>query len=49
MYTITILKNGITFKTFKCEQNKVQKTFNRAFNMAGGMWDGINEYNVIIA
>ena len=48
MIEISILKNDIVIKTFKCNKSMLDKTFNKVHNIAGGMWNGKDEFKVII-
>jgi hypothetical protein len=48
MKTIKILKNGKLIKQFTCAEKMVQKYFNHAFDIAGGMWNGKDEFTVVI-
>ena len=48
MITIKILKNGQTVKQFSCTQKMMQKYFDLAADIAGGMWNGKDEFKVII-
>jgi hypothetical protein len=49
MITIKILKNGNTIRQFTCPAKMKQKYFKLAFDMAGGMWNGKDEFNVLIS
>lgn len=48
MITVAILKNGQLIKQFYCPEKMVQKYFEMCVDLAGGMWDGKNEYTVVI-
>jgi hypothetical protein len=48
MITIEIQKNGNPIKTFTCTPEMQQKTFNKAMNIAGGKWNGKDDFKVII-
>jgi hypothetical protein len=45
---VMIKKNDVTIKTFECVENTLQTTFNRAHDIAGGMWNGTDKFKVII-
>ena len=45
---VMILKNDETIKTLECVENTLQTTFNRAHDIAGGMWNGKDKIKVII-
>ena len=45
---VMIKKNDETIKTFECVENTLQDTFNRAHDIAGGMWNGTDKFKVII-
>jgi hypothetical protein len=49
MVTISILKNNKVIKQFKCTQAKKQSVFNKAVDMAGGMWNGVDDFSVKIS
>jgi hypothetical protein len=48
MVTVKILKNGNTIKQFTCPIKMQQKYFELAFDIAGGMWNGKDEFKVVI-
>lgn len=48
MITIKILKNGKLIKQFTCPKSIQQKYFSLAIDIAGGMWNGKDEFKVII-
>ena len=48
MTTIQILKNGQPIKEFKCTEALLQKTFNKAHSIAGGLWNGMDAFSVKI-
>lgn len=48
MATIKILKNGQMAKQFFAPANMVQKYFELAVDIAGGMWNGKDEFKVVI-
>ncbi len=48
MVTIKIQKNGNTIKQFTCPVKMQQKYFALAFDIAGGMWNGKDEFKVVI-
>ena len=43
-----ILKNDVAIKTLECMESTLQTTFNRAHDIAGGMWNGTDKFKVII-
>ena len=45
---VMILKNDVAIKTLECVENTLQTTFNRAHDIAGGMWNGTDKFKVII-
>jgi hypothetical protein len=48
MLQVQILKNGIIIKKFNCTENMLQSCFEKAYNIAGGMWNGKDEFKVYI-
>ncbi len=48
--TVKILKNNVSIKKFEttCTEDTLQKVFQKAFDTAGGMWNGKDEFTVII-
>lgn len=48
MVTVKILKNGNTIKQFTCPIKMQQKYFELACDIAGGMWNGKDEFKVVI-
>jgi hypothetical protein len=48
MVTIKILKNKKTIKQFTCPIKMQQKYFELAFNIAGGMFNGKDNFSVIV-
>jgi hypothetical protein len=48
MIQVQILKNNVVIKTLLCIESKLQSTFNRAHNMAGGMWNGTDEFTIVV-
>jgi hypothetical protein len=48
MKTVVIKKNGNVIKSFESSETKLQSTFNKAVNMAGGMWNGVDTFTVSI-
>ena len=48
MIKVKILKNDETIKVMECVENTLQTTFNRAHDIAGGMWNGTDKFKVII-
>jgi hypothetical protein len=48
MIKVEIKKNGKVIKSFLCKKSDLQKTFNTAHDMAGGMWNGTDVYTVKI-
>lgn len=48
MKTVVIKKNGNVIKSFQSSESKLHSTFNKAVNMAGGMWNGIDKFTVSI-
>ncbi len=48
MIKVMIKKNDETIKTLECVENTLQTTFNRAHDIAGGMWNGTDKFKVII-
>lgn len=48
MKTIQILKNEKLIKQFTCTEKMLQKYFDFAIDIAGGMWNGKDEFKVII-
>ena len=48
MKKVQILKNGKLIKQFSCPVNMVQKYFDLAYDIAGGMWNGEDKFTVVI-
>jgi hypothetical protein len=48
MIKVEIKKNGKVIKTFLCKKSDLQKTFNKAHNVAGGLWNGTDTFTVNI-
>ena len=48
MVTVKILKNSSTIKQFTCPIKMQQKYFELAFDIAGGMWNGKDEFKVVV-
>jgi hypothetical protein len=48
MIKVMILKNEVNIKTLECVENTLQDTFNRAHDIAGGMWNGTDKFKVVI-
>ena len=48
MVIIKILKNGNKIKQFSCPIKMKQKYFELAFDIAGGMWNGEDEFEVVV-
>jgi len=48
MVKIEILKNGTPIKTFVCSKAEQQKQFERAHGIAGGMWNGVDEFKITV-
>jgi hypothetical protein len=48
MIQIQILKNDAVIKTLSCVESKLQSTFNRAHNIAGGMWNGTDVFTIVV-
>ena len=48
MITIKIQKNGNTIKQFNCFPQMKQKYFDLAYDIAGGMWNGKDEFKVVV-
>jgi hypothetical protein len=48
MNVIKILKNGITIKTIPYTVVTLQRCFNQAHSIAGGLWNGVDEFKVVI-
>ena len=48
MKTVKILKNGNTIKQFTCPEKMQQKYFELAHDIAGGMWNGKDEFTIVI-
>jgi hypothetical protein len=46
MVRVKILKNGNSIKQFTCPINMQQKYFDFAFDIAGGMWNGKDKFEV---
>lgn len=44
--SIQILKNGKVVKSYPCTPSTMQKVFMKAFDIAGGMWNGKDEFLV---
>jgi hypothetical protein len=48
MIKIIILKNDKVFKTFTAAPSEVQSVFNKALDLAGSLWNGVDEFSVAI-
>ena len=48
MVTIKILKNGQSIKQFTSPIKMKQKYFELAMDIAGGMYNGVDEFKVVI-
>jgi len=48
MVQILILKNNVAIKVYLCVESQLQATFNRANDIAGGMWNGTDVFKVIV-
>lgn len=46
MVKVEIKKNGKVIKSFVCKESDLQKTFNKAYDMAGGLWNGTDKFTV---
>jgi len=44
--SIQILKNGKVVKSYPCTPSTMQKVFNKVHNIAGGMWNGKDNFSV---
>ena len=47
MRKIFIKKNGKTVRTITTTDSKFQKEFNKAHDIAGGMWNGVDVITVV--
>jgi hypothetical protein len=48
MKKIEILKNGKMVRQFICKESDLQKKFEYAVDIAGGMWNGKDNFKVVI-
>lgn len=48
MNVIKILKNGIAIRTIPYTVATLQRNFNKAHSIAGGLWNGKDEFKVVI-
>jgi hypothetical protein len=48
MYTIKIQKNGDTIKTINCDDANLEKCYDIAYDIAGGMWNGKDDIRVVV-
>jgi hypothetical protein len=48
MKTIQILKNEKVIKQFFCTEKMLQKYFDLAYDIAGGMYNGKDQFKIII-
>ena len=48
MVKIDITKNGIVIKSFTCPKESQQNQFVKACSIAGGMWNGVDEFKVLV-
>jgi hypothetical protein len=48
MVQIQILKNNVAIRVYLCESSQLQATFNRANDIAGGLWNGTDVFKVIV-
>lgn len=44
---IEILKNGVSVRKFLCNEKDFQKMFDRAHNIAGGLWNGVDKFSIV--
>jgi len=46
--TIQIKKNGAVIQTLSSTPSRLQEAFNKAIDIAGEMWNGVDEFSVIL-
>lgn len=46
--TVKILKNDLTIKEFSCTESNKKKVIEKAIDVAGGMWNGKDNFTVIV-
>ena len=46
---VKIVKNGVVIRSYPYTHNTMQKVFDKAQDIAGGMWNGKDEFRVIIS
>lgn len=46
--SVQIFKNGKLIQTFPCTQKNVNKVWDKAYDIAGGMWNGKDKFLVKI-
>jgi hypothetical protein len=49
MVKIEITRNGTVIKSFTCPKTLQQSYFAEAHSMAGGMWNGVDEFKVLVS
>jgi len=48
MVQIKIIKNGTVIKSFTCPKESQQNQFEKACSIAGGMWNGVDEFKITV-
>lgn len=48
MVTVQILKNGKLVRQFYCPVKFQQRYFDLAYDIAGGMYNGVDEFTVVV-
>ena len=45
---VNVLKNGVIVKQFPATESTYQRVYQKAVNIAGGMWNGVDKFSVIV-
>ena len=48
MAKVEITKNGVVIKSFICPEESLQKCFAKVHSIAGGLWNGVDEFQVLV-
>lgn len=48
MVNVQILRNNVVLITLECIESKLQATTNRAYDIAGGMWNGTDVFTIVV-
>jgi hypothetical protein len=45
---VNVLKNGSIIQQFSATESTYQRVYRKAVNIAGGMWNGVDKFTVIV-